>query len=91
MNQLTPVHLGAEKMALKTGYPVVFFHIRKVRRGHYDVDIIPLVEDFSDLEEHEITENHVRCLETIIRETPHQWLWTHRRWKLTPRKLAEFH
>jgi len=89
LNQLTPVHLGAEKMALKTGYPVVFYHIRKVRRGYYDVDIIPLVDDFSELEEHEITEKHVRYLESIIRETPHQWLWTHRRWKLTQRRLAE--
>lgn len=89
MNQLTPVYLGAEKMARKTGYPVVFFHIRKIRRGYYDVDIIPLVDDPSRAKEYEITEKHVRILESIIRETPHQWLWTHRRWKLTERKLAE--
>ena len=89
MNQLTPVHLGPEKMSLKTGHPVVFYHIRKVKRGYYDVDIIPLVDDVGKMKEHEITEKHVRLLESIISETPHQWLWTHRRWKLTARKLAE--
>jgi KDO2-lipid IV(A) lauroyltransferase len=89
LNQLTPVHLGAEKIAMKTGHPVVFYHIRKVKRGYYDVDIIPLVEDVSKMKENEITEQHVRLLESIIRETPHQWLWTHRRWKLTSKKLSE--
>ena len=76
-------------MAMKTGHPVVFCHIKKVRRGYYDVDIIPLVEDVRKMKEHEITEKHVRLLESIIIETPHQWLWTHRRWKLTAKKLAE--
>jgi KDO2-lipid IV(A) lauroyltransferase len=89
LNQLTPVHLGIEKMALKTGLPVVYVHIRKVRRGYYEIDTLKLFDELSGLAAHEITEKHVRTLEAYIREKPEQWLWTHRRWKLTPKKLAQ--
>jgi KDO2-lipid IV(A) lauroyltransferase len=89
LNQLTPIHLGIEKMALKTGFPVVYVHIRKVGRGYYEIDTLRLFEDVTGLAEHEITEKHVRTLEAYIREKPEQWLWTHRRWKLTPKKMAQ--
>ena len=89
LNQLTPVHLGIEKMALKTGFPVAFVHIKKIRRGYYEVEVLKLFDDVSGLAEHEITEKHVRILEANIRKNPEQWLWTHRRWKLTSKKLAE--
>jgi KDO2-lipid IV(A) lauroyltransferase len=89
LNQLTPVHLGIEKMALKTGFPVAFVHIKKIKRGYYEVEVVKLFEDVSGVDKHEITEKHVRILEANIRKNPDQWLWTHRRWKLTPKKLAE--
>jgi KDO2-lipid IV(A) lauroyltransferase len=89
LNQLTPVHLGIEKMALKTGLPVVYVHIRKIRRGHYEIDTLKLFDETEGLSPGEITEKHVRTLESFIREHPEQWLWTHRRWKLTPKKLAQ--
>ena len=89
MNQLTPVHLGIEKMALKTGFPVAFVHIKKISRGYYEVEVVKLFDDVTGLAQHEITEKHVRILEANIREKPEQWLWTHRRWKLTPKKLAQ--
>ena len=89
LNQLTPVHLGVEKMALKTGFPVVYIHIRKLQRGYYEIDTLKLFDAVSGLAPFEITEKHVRTLESAIREKPEQWLWTHRRWKLTPKKMAE--
>ena len=89
LNQLTPVYLGIEKMAMKTGFPVAFVHIKKIRRGYYEVEVLKLFDDVSGLAEHEITEKHVRILEANIRKNPEQWLWTHRRWKLTTKKLAE--
>ncbi len=33
LNQLTPVYLGIEKMAIKTGQAVVFLHVQKIARG----------------------------------------------------------
>jgi KDO2-lipid IV(A) lauroyltransferase len=89
LNQLTPVHLGVEKIALKTGFPVVFINIRKIRRGHYEIDTIRLFDTVTGLAKYAITEKHVRTLESLIRKNPEQWLWTHRRWKLTSKKLDE--
>jgi KDO2-lipid IV(A) lauroyltransferase len=81
MNQDTPVYLGAEKIASKYNMAVVFFNIQKVRRGYYTLTAELLFENSEGLPEHLITETHVQRLEEIIRETPEQWVWTHRRWK----------
>jgi KDO2-lipid IV(A) lauroyltransferase len=89
MNQLTAVYTGPEKLALKTGYPVVFYSMRKIGRGRYIIDLIPVSEDHSGKKEHEITQRFFELLENRIRENPEHYLWTHRRWKLTSRKLAE--
>jgi len=85
LNQDTPVYLGIEKIAKKTDQAVVFFHVQKIKRGWYEIDIIKLFDEVSGTVEHEITEKHTRVLEQIIRDTPEYWLWTHRRWKLTPK------
>ncbi len=89
MNQLTPWFMGAEKLALKTGLPVVYYSMRKVGRGRYVIDLVPLCEKPEATGPHEITDLFIRALERSIREHPQYWLWTHRRWKLTPKKLAE--
>ena len=34
-----------------------------------------------EIVEYEITEKHVRILESMIREQPEYWIWSHRRWK----------
>ncbi len=90
LNQDTPVYLGIEKLAVRFNMPVLFFRMIRIRRGHYKVRIIPLVMDPSTCQPHEITDKHVRILEQIIREQPEYWLWSHRRWKLTKRKQAEW-
>ena len=81
LNQETPVYIGAEKVASKYDMAVVFFHIQKIKRGHYNLDIELLFDHTEGLPEHLITETHVKRLEEIIREKPEYWLWTHRRWK----------
>ncbi|HZL76480.1 MAG TPA: lysophospholipid acyltransferase family protein [Bacteroidales bacterium] len=81
LKQDTPVYLGAEKIASKYNMAVVFFNIQNVRRGYYTLTAELLFENSKGLPEHLITETHVRRLEEIIRETPEQWIWSHRRWK----------
>ena len=81
LNQDTPVFLGAEKIASKYNMAIVFFHIQKVKRGYYNLDIELLVDQTAGLPEYFITETHVRRLEEIIKEKPEYWLWSHRRWK----------
>jgi KDO2-lipid IV(A) lauroyltransferase len=81
LNQDTPVFLGAEKVAAKYDMAVVFFNIKKVKRGKYSMVIELLFEHTVGLPEYAITEAHVKRLEEIIIENPQYWIWSHRRWK----------
>src|SRR5664279_3967258 len=81
LNQDTAVFSGAGKIAAKYDMAIVFFHIQKVKRGYYNLDIELLHEHTEGLSEDLITETHVRRLEEIIREKPEYWIWSHRRWK----------
>lgn len=81
LNQEAAVFLGAEKMAKKFDAAVVFLDIKKVKRGHYEVQFIKLFENAKETERYEITETHTHTLENIIRKRPEYWLWSHKRWK----------
>ncbi len=81
LNQDTPVFLGAEQMATKLDMAVVFFDIRKERRGHYSLHFELLAEHPKWMAPHEITELHVKALERAIQRDPAWWLWSHKRWK----------
>lgn len=81
LNQDTAVFTGAGKIASKYDMAVVFFHVQKVKRGYYNLNIEPLFDHTEGLSEEMITEKHVRKLEEIIKEKPEYWIWSHRRWK----------
>ena len=74
---------GPEKHARNNNYPVVFVAIRRMKRGFYELDLKPLVEDPSKLHDGEITKLFAEKLEALIREDPANWLWSHKRWKLS--------
>lgn len=81
LNQDTPVYMGTEKIASKYDMAVVFFHVQKIKRGFYNLDIELLFDHTAGLPDHVITEAHVRRLEEIITDKPEYWIWSHRRWK----------
>lgn len=83
MNQPTPVILGPEKIAPKQDMAVVFFYIKKVRRGFYEATFVPLIMDPTTSKPYEITEKYYQNLERMIREKPEHYLWSHDRWKHT--------
>ncbi len=87
LNQDTPVFLGPEKIAKKLDHPVFFMKVNKIRRGRYQCELIPLVENSAGTKGHEITDRYIACLEEIIRERPELWLWTHKRWKHDRKKF----
>jgi KDO2-lipid IV(A) lauroyltransferase len=74
---------GPEKHARINNYPVVFVAIRRVKRGFYELSLEILVEDPSQIADGEITWLFAEKLEALVREDPGNWLWSHRRWKLT--------
>jgi KDO2-lipid IV(A) lauroyltransferase len=81
MNQDTPVFLGTEKIAKKMNLPVVFVHIHKLKRGHYQTSFELITGSPKDTPDNWITEQHTKILEQDIIKRPELWLWSHRRWK----------
>jgi Kdo2-lipid IVA lauroyltransferase/acyltransferase len=81
LNQDTPVFKGTEVIAQKIGNPVVYMHIRKRRRGYYEIDAEMLVESPAETPLNYISELHTRRLERDIINQPETWLWSHKRWK----------
>jgi KDO2-lipid IV(A) lauroyltransferase len=81
LNQDTAVFLGAEKICKQTNYPLIYFSMHRIRRGYYDITIIPISDDPKNTAEYELTNKHLRLLENDIHLQPSNWLWSHRRWK----------
>jgi KDO2-lipid IV(A) lauroyltransferase len=81
LNQETPFFQGADKIAHKTNAPVYFLDLRKLKRGYYKAELIKMSDSPKDLPENELLHLYAKKMESIIRETPEYWLWSHRRWK----------
>lgn len=81
LNQDTAFHLGPEKIAQFTQYPVVFIRRRRVKRGYYQISYELLAQPPHSNAHGDIIELYVRRLEALIQEQPSDWLWSHRRWK----------
>ena len=81
LNQETPVFLGTEKISKIMDLPVIFFDNQRVKRGFYEVELKLITDKPKETAEYEITEAHVRLLESTINNHPDNWLWSHRRWK----------
>jgi len=81
LNQESAFFIGAEKIAQKTNQSVVYFHVDKIKRGYYDVEVILLYEDSRNAAQFEIIEKYIKTLESKIIKKPEYWLWSHRRWK----------
>ncbi len=81
LNQDTAVFFGTEKIAQKLQMAVIYGSMERIGRGRYVYHTKLICEDASKTNPGEITDSHVQLLEQDIRNAPHYWLWTHRRWK----------
>lgn len=89
LNQPTRMITGTEQLARRLGMAVVYWDMRKTSRGHYEVDIVDICDDASQLPEYQLTDTYARLLERTIRRQPPIWLWTHNRWKQLDAKTEE--
>lgn len=72
---------GPEKGARAGNFPVLFTHIVKPKRGHYQAFFEIACDDPSALQEGELTLRYASYMEKVISAHPEMWLWSHRRWK----------
>jgi len=84
LNQKTATLHGPEKYARLHNLPVYFSKVRKIKRGHYELEFVLLSDTPGMTEPGEITERFMNELEKLIMEAPQYYLWSHRRWKIKP-------
>ena len=81
LHQETAWYFGLEKWARMYDLPVIYGHIKKLKRGRYETHYELVTDAPNALPEGAILQRCIDLLEADIRETPHQWLWSHKRWK----------
>ncbi len=89
LNQPTAVFLGIEKLIQISDSVLIFYRMDRVKRGYYTCTFVPLIEDTKNTQPYQITEAHMNYLETVIKEKPEYWLWSHRRWKVKPEDIKK--
>jgi KDO2-lipid IV(A) lauroyltransferase len=80
---------GAELFSRQYNLPVFYSECQRVKRGYYEVTLSLITESPSSLPDGEITRRYARMLENTILKKPENWLWSHRRWKLTRIKESQ--
>ena len=76
-----PVFTGAERIAKEHDIPVLMAKVRRVKRGFYETEIIVLSKNPKEVKDYEITDQFTEELESLIKEDPSHYLWTHNRFK----------
>lgn len=81
MHQDTMAMLGSVGVACRLSHSVMYMKMKQVERGRYEMTLIPICRNASESTSEEIMRKYYDLLEEEINETPHNWLWSHNRWK----------
>lgn len=82
LNRDTAFHTGTEKITRAFKYPIIFLSLKRTRKGYYQATLKLLAEPPYEKEPNQIMRAYVSELESLILESPKDWLWAYRRWKL---------
>jgi len=82
LNRDTAFFMGADVMATSLDYPVYFGALRRTRRGFYTASFELLRARGEQFAPGELTERYARRVERQIHESPADWPWSHKRWRL---------
>ena len=81
MNQPTNAMQGSMGVACKLSHGVLYLKMKRVKRGEYEMTVVPMCENASQTTPEELIRKYYDLLEEEIRKTPANWLWSHKRWK----------
>lgn len=79
--RLTPFVKGPEKGARSRNTAVVMADLYRVKRGYYRTDLSLLTTTPKETPVGYITKELIHHIEQSIKKRPHNYLWSHRRWK----------
>lgn len=83
LNQETCFLYGPEYFARKYNYPVLYYEVKKIKRGHYQLSISELCGKPNEVPQYTITQKYISRLYRLLQADPAYWLWSHKRWKRT--------
>jgi KDO2-lipid IV(A) lauroyltransferase len=82
LGQDTAFYVGAEQIARAMRLPILYAHVRRVRRSYYEVEFLPLWDGREAIDANQVTERYARACEAAVLKSPADWLWSYRRWRL---------
>ena len=77
----TPVLTGTEKIIKHYGLEAWFLRMKRVKRGYYEAELVPLCDNTKVLPDFELTDIYFHELEKMIQESPEFYLWSHNRFR----------
>jgi KDO2-lipid IV(A) lauroyltransferase len=77
----TAFYPGPAEIARMTGYAAFFVLMRRISRGRYQVDFLPICAAEERPDPAVFTARYASLVEEMIRANPADWTWVHRRWK----------
>ena len=90
LNQDTAFFVGAGKIAKFLDARVLYVRMRRVARGRYSVLLEEIASPpYEEVEDVQIVERYARKLERDIRESPADWLWLQKKWKIRRPAMPE--
>lgn len=81
LNQPTKSMFGSIGIAHKMGMGVMYMKMDRVRRGHYEIEFVPICSDATKMKPEDILRKYFDHLEEEIQANRINWLWSHNRWK----------
>jgi KDO2-lipid IV(A) lauroyltransferase len=82
LGQDTAFYIGAEQIARAMRMPILYAHVRRVRRSFYAVEFLPLWDGRETIDANQVIERYARLCEIDVLKSPADWLWSYRRWRL---------
>jgi KDO2-lipid IV(A) lauroyltransferase len=82
LGQDTAFYIGAEQIARATRLPLMYMAMRRIKRGHYTGELKLLWDGRETIEPNTMTERYARACELDVLQSPADWLWSYRRWRL---------
>jgi KDO2-lipid IV(A) lauroyltransferase len=81
LNQETAFFFGSQQMATLMQYPVFYASVKKVKRGYYEISLLPCGNPPYDKNDLSVIKSYTKGIEQSISQQPENWLWSHNRWK----------
>ena len=82
LNRDSAFFVGGEEVARTLRYASMFIRMRRIARGRYEMEFVPLSTAAESLAPGEFTERYAAMVEAQIRSAPADWPWSHKRWRL---------